>query len=298
MCYAVLLDASGDSESKLGPVYDAVSPLRLSPQEEMVECATRLDLKVDDLMPLISRHFDWFAKLDSSVLIINRQSTIWPKKLEKSPYCPRFLFLWGDPTLLLKPMVSVVGTRKPSLEGKHLAVETVDALGKAGYGVMSGLALGIDGVAHKEALRSGVSTIAVLGTPLTESYPAVHEDLQKLISEKGLLVSRFFPSMPTQKWYFLLRNRLMSSLSEATLVVEDRDGGGAVSQAEYALGEGRKVVVYESVMENSAILWPRKLASKGKVLVAKKPSSLGSLLRAGRSAKPKKVVETGQLSLF
>ena len=263
--YTVLTEAKDGSETAVLPVFNEVAGMHLKPEEEFVECATRLSLSLKEMEPLIDNQYASFAKLDPAVRF-------------GTAYCPRFLYLRGDISLLSRPMVSVIGTRKPDLSGKKLCVETVEALGSKGLVIASGLALGIDGVAHMTALKMGFPTVCVIGTPINQYYPAEHQRLQDEIAAKGLVVSRFAPSLPTQKWYFLVRNRLMSSLSIASVIVEEKDGGGAISQAEYSLEQGHRVCFYQSTLDNSAILWPRKLSERDHVLVARTPVSLAKAL--------------------
>lgn len=276
--YTVLAEAKDGSETAVLPVFNEVAGMHLKPEEEFVECATRLSLSLKEMEPLIDNQYASFAKLDPAVRVISWEDPEWPSQTFGTAYCPRFLYLRGDISLLSRPMVSVIGTRKPDLSGKKLCVETVEALGSKGLVIASGLALGIDGVAHMTALKMGFPTVCVIGTPINQYYPAEHQRLQDEIAAKGLVVSRFAPSLPTQKWYFLVRNRLMSSLSIASVIVEEKDGGGAVSQAEYSLEQGRRVCFYQSTLDNSAILWPRKLSEWNHVLVARTPVSLAKAL--------------------
>ena len=242
-----------------------------------------------------------FEQMDDSVVVLDRSSPHWPKQIDSFAYRPMFLYVQGNLGLLKEPSVSVIGTRSPSLEGKELALQTSRALGKAGYVVASGLALGIDGVAHKAALAMGNPTIAVIGTPLCSVYPPEHELLQQQIAQCGAVVSRFAPSTKTQKWHFLLRNRLMSALSLASVVVEDRDGGGAVRQATFALEQKRYIFIYQGSVDNHSILWPRQFANKSRVFVIHKSGDIPRVLaqamkRKASVGKPKDAFV--QLQLF
>ena len=194
-----------------------------------------------------------FDSLPSDVRILKEGDLQWPVDVSDVP----FLYLRGDAGLLATDGVSIVGTRHPSDRGMELAKQAATQLGNYGYTIVSGLALGIDGVAHIRALADEKPTIAVIGTPIDVCYPPQHEKLQALISQSGLVVSRFSPCVPTQKYYFMQRNLLMSQISRASLVVESDDGGGGVSQAKYAEKQGKKVIIYREVYENRTYLWPR-----------------------------------------
>lgn len=302
--FETLIACSGHSESTVEPLFESLSeripladPLSLHPNA-YAEVIGRAAAEVMDTYLRVKARF---LRLDDSDVVLKRSDDLYPVQAAGIPGSPRFLYLRGNIGLLDRRCVCVVGTRNPSDEGKRYARESARSLGDKGTVVISGLALGIDGVAHLTALASGFPTIAVIGTPLIESYPAEHRRLQQIIGERGLLVSRFAPSAQTQKWFFLLRNRLMSSLSEASVVVEDRDGGGAVKQAQYALKQGRRVVLFRHVWENRSLLWPRRLALKPGVLVVNRPEHIHARLfpGSGRSEPiPAETAGAKQFSLF
>ncbi|MGB4407319.1 MAG: DNA-processing protein DprA [Sphaerochaeta sp.] len=242
-----------------------------------------------------------FEAMPSTVQVLTWEHPLWPKQVDSFAYCPRFLYVQGNASLLSQPSISVIGTRSPSLEGKRSAAQSAYAIGKRSYVVASGLALGIDGVAHKTALDNGFPTIAVLGTPLTSCYPPEHAQLQGEIAKRGALVSRFAPSSSTQKWFFLLRNRLMSALSLASVVVEDRDGGGAVRQAAFALEQKKYLFLYQSSLDNHSFLWPKEFANRPRVFVVKQASDIPRVLEKAvkRCEQVGKVVQKSvQLDLF
>lgn len=195
-----------------------------------------------------------FEHLDDRTKIIDQTSPLWPDDVTGVP----FLYLQGDVNLLLEKGISVVGTRNPSNRGMALAREVVDSLGESGFTIVSGMAMGIDGVAHIEALAKDFKTIGVIGTSVCESYPPKHERLQSLIAEHGLLVSQFAPSRRVQQYFFMQRNLLMSQISMGSFVIESKDGGGGVKQAQYSEKQGKKVFILREVYDNRTYLWPRK----------------------------------------
>ena len=195
-----------------------------------------------------------FEHLDDRTKIIDQTSPLWPDDVTGVP----FLYLQGDVNLLKEKGISVVGTRNPSNRGMALAREVVDSLGESGFTIVSGLAMGIDGVAHIEALAKDFKTIGVIGTSVCESYPPKHERLQSLIAEHGLLVSQFAPSRRVQQYFFMQRNLLMSQISMGSFVIESKDGGGGVKQAQYSEKQGKKVFILREVYDNRTYLWPRR----------------------------------------
>ena len=195
-----------------------------------------------------------FEHLDDKTRIIDQTSPLWPDDVSGIP----FLYLKGDLNLLQSRGISVVGTRNPSNRGMTLAREVVDSLGENGFTIVSGLAMGIDGVAHIEALAKDLKTIGVIGTSVCESYPPKHERLQALVAEHGLLVSQFAPSRKVQQYFFMQRNLLMSQISMGSFVIESKDGGGGVKQAQYSEKQGKKVFILRETYDNRTYLWPRK----------------------------------------
>ena len=232
--------------------------------------------------------------------IVDSKSPFWPKDVTGIKY----LYLLGNKELLNTTGISVVGTRSPSNQGKKLTQEVVNSLGESGFTIVSGLALGVDGIAHIAALAGNFSTIGVIGTSVCEAYPKEHVKLQALIAKHGLVVSQFAPSRAVQRYFFMQRNQLMSQISKASFVIEDRDGGGAVQQAQYSQKQGKKIFVLKEVYENRTFLWPRKFeeavvvpSSSGAGKTVKK--ALNSTSQTGKPAKPAKKQESEvQLELF
>lgn len=302
--YETLLKAANGSETKAASVFEQAAASSLLHENLILhtqDYASLLGVEASVISDAYYRVRPFFDAMDSSVSVLGWESPLWPKQVDSFAFRPRFLYVQGKVSLLNQSAVSVIGTRSPSLEGKQLSLLTAQALGKAAYVVASGLALGIDGVAHKAALASGYPTIAVIGTPLGSSYPPEHKDLQREIAQSGLVVSRFSPATVTQKWHFLLRNRLMSALSEASVVVEDRDGGGAVRQAAFALEQKKYLFIYQSSVDNRSVLWPRQFANQSRVFVIKKSQDLPRLLNQAKKTrdavgKPKE--KPRQLDLF
>jgi DNA protecting protein DprA len=159
----------------------------------------------------------------------------------------------------------VVGTRAPSPEGIKRTIKLVSALVKDGYTIMSGLAKGIDTVAHTTAIEQNGNTIAVIGTPINECYPMENKKLQDKIAKEHLLISQV-PFLKYQKqdfrqnrYFFPERNKLMSALSKATIIVEAGETSGTLIQAKAAFKQGRHVFILDSCFKNPALSWLAKL---------------------------------------
>jgi DNA processing protein len=138
-------------------------------------------------------------------------------------------------------VVAVVGTRTPTLDGLRTARMVSGALARAGAVVVSGLAKGIDQAAHRGALDAGGRTIAVLGTGLGVDYPSGSAALRVAIAGQGALLTEFAPGEAPRPWHFLARNRIISGLAAATIVVEGGPTSGALQTARLAAGQGRDV---------------------------------------------------------
>jgi DNA processing protein len=158
---------------------------------------------------------------------------------------PPVLWLRGDAdaALLSRPSVAIVGARACSSYGRAVARSLGRELAGAGLVVVSGMARGIDGEAHRGALDAGGVTVAVLGCGIDRDYPAAHRDLAGRIVERGLIVSEYEPGVEPAPWRFPARNRIIAGLCAATLVVEARERSGALITADFALEDGREVMV-------------------------------------------------------
>jgi DNA processing protein len=156
---------------------------------------------------------------------------------------PEQLYLRGaaEPELLSRPAVAVVGARACSPYGSQVARMVGRDLAAVGVVVVSGLARGVDGEAHRGALEAGGHTVAVLGCGIDRDYPAAHASLARAIAERSLLVSEYEPGVEPLPFRFPARNRIVAGLCAATIVVEARERSGALITADFALEEGREV---------------------------------------------------------
>lgn len=172
-----------------------------------------------------------------------RSDPAFPPLLRAIHDPPPGLFLRGEAEegLLARPAVAVVGARACSAYGRQVARMLGRELAAAGLVVVSGLARGVDGEAHRGALEAGGSTVAVLGCGIDRDYPAAHRALAAEIAATGLVVSEYAPGVVPAPWRFPARNRIVAGLCAATVVVEARERSGALITADLALEEGREV---------------------------------------------------------
>lgn len=158
----------------------------------------------------------------------------YPQRLKQYATSPLILYVRGDCSLESKHMVAIVGTRSPSDYGTHVCEKIVRDLAKWDVTVISGLAYGIDAVAHRSALDCCLSTIGVLGSGLDKIYPSLHTGMAEKIIEKGALISEFPPGTKPDRENFPRRNRIIASLCDVLIVVESGIKGGSIISAEYA----------------------------------------------------------------
>jgi DNA processing protein len=176
---------------------------------------------------------------------------------------PARLFVAGDISLLrASPRVSVVGARRASARGLSTALSLSAWLVERGVIIVSGLAEGVDTIAHQTAIDAG-RTIAVLGTALSDVFPAKNRALQQRVMREHLAVSQFALGMPSRPANFPMRNRTMALLSDATIIVEAGEKSGSLHQGWEALRLGRPLFVMRSQLEDPALTWPRELERYG-----------------------------------
>ncbi len=174
------------------------------------------------------------------VAVIVRGDGAYPVSLGELPDAPPVLFVRG--ALPDRATVAVVGTRRCTAYGRQLAFEYGAAIAEAGWCVVSGLARGIDGQAHRGVVAAGGVGVAVLGSGIDVMYPAEHRGLAgDLVADGGAIVSEYPPGTPPEGWRFPPRNRIISGLAQAVVVVEAGVTGGALITAGYALAHGRPV---------------------------------------------------------
>jgi DNA processing protein len=190
----------------------------------------------------------------SRIESIARRSDSFPPLLAAIHDPPPRLFLRGEaePDLLARPAVALVGARACSSYGRSVARSLGRDLAAAGLVVVSGLARGVDGEAHRGALDGGGETVAVLGCGIDRDYPAAHAELARRICEAGgLVLSEYEHGVEPAPWRFPARNRIIAGLCHATVVVEARERSGALITADFALEEGREVLAVPGEITSS-----------------------------------------------
>ena len=174
---------------------------------------------------------------------VGRSEPSYPRLVRELHDPPPGLFLRGavEASTLERPSVTIVGARACSTYGAQVARLLGRELAAAGLVIVSGLARGVDGEAHRGALEAGGTTVAVLGCGIDRDYPAAHAELARRICERGLVVSEYAPGVEPAPWRFPARNRIVAGLASATVIVEARERSGALITADFSLEAGREV---------------------------------------------------------
>lgn len=178
--------------------------------------------------------------------------------------------LWCNGTLpeQRQPAVAIVGTRKPTTYGKEVTARLAGELAAQGVVIISGLALGIDGIAHEAALEAGGITIAVLPTSLEQIYPYIHRSLAKRIVERGgALLSEYNPGDQVYKSNFLARNRIVSALADGLLITEAAQHSGTTTTAAFALEQGKPVMAIPGNITSPLSVGCNQLLQRGARLI-------------------------------
>ena len=207
----------------------------------------------------------WLEQTNNSALTLF--DDIYPAQLKEIADPPPVLFVRGNPALLSRPQIAIVGSRNPSTLGKETAFAFAKTLCQYGFVITSGLALGIDAASHQGALSAHGHTIAVAGTGLDRVYPAKHKDLATEIVNTGAMVSEFPPGTTAKANHFPRRNRIISGLCQGLLVVEAAKQSGSLITARMALEQNREVFAIPGSIHNPLARGCNALIREGAKLV-------------------------------
>ena len=174
-----------------------------------------------------------------SVKLVPRTASDYPERLRELPDSPHLLYYRGTIDKNDAAAVAIVGSRRCTAYGQRIATRLAAGLARAGHTVVSGLALGIDGAAHRGALEGGGRTLAVLAGGLSAIYPPEHVDLAEQVAANGALITETPMNMEPQRGMFHARNRLISGLAQAVVIIEANDRSGALITARHAGEQGR-----------------------------------------------------------
>jgi DNA processing protein len=207
----------------------------------------------------------WHRTLDLGVGVTRRGSPRYPAVLAADVEPPAVLFHQGDPGLLDGPRVAIVGTRRCSATGHGVAFELGRDLAAAGVSIVSGLAAGIDGAAHRGALAAGgAPPVGVVGCGHDVVYPAHQHELWRAVADVGLLLSEAPPGARPERWRFPARNRIIAALADLVVVVESHARGGSLHTVDEADRRARDVFAVPGSVRNPAAAGTNALLAEGR----------------------------------
>lgn len=227
------------------------------------EVADGIQKAMDD--PHIVLTLEWLGHTGNHLITLG--DPYYPQRLLDTDQPPPVLYAKGNLQILKRPGLAIVGSRHATPQGESTAENFAESLCRAGFAVVSGLALGIDGAAHRGALRADGGTIAVVGTGLDIVYPARHKALAHQIAQHGLLLSEYPLGTPSLTHNFPRRNRIISGLSEGCLVVEANIDSGSLITARFATEQGREVFAIPGSIHSPVAKGCHALIKQGAKLV-------------------------------
>ena len=227
-----LLDYFGDAKTAwLAPGFDLVSA-GLGPKLAERVVQARKGVNLDEYMAQVAKN---------NIHVLTWDDADYPVHLKEIDQPPPVLYVRGELSAEDAWSVGIVGTRSVTAYGRQVAEELATVLAQNGVTVVSGLARGVDAIAHQAALKAGGRTLAVLGSGVDRIYPPEHRQLAEKLSLQGAIISDYAPGTPPDSSNFPPRNRIISGLSMAVVVVEAGDISGALITAEFAVDQGRDV---------------------------------------------------------
>lgn len=204
--------------------------------------------------------------------ILSRKDSEWPVTLnELGAASPERLFASGQPLDPDRMMIAIVGSRRPTAVGMEMAELFGRELARAGFTIVSGLATGIDAIAHKAALAAGGTTVAVVGCGLDVSYPHRNLSIRRLIDQRGTVLSEHPAGTPPRPHHFPERNRIVAGLSSAVLVVEGSERSGALITARLGLDFDRQVFAIPGSPWNAMSAAPNMLIRTSRAALVTEP---------------------------
>lgn len=250
-----LLDAfGGDLQAAWTAPYEQLRQTGLSARlvESILKVRSELDLERI-----------WKRTIVAGIQVMTWQDESYPRLLREIYQPPPVIYLRGEILPEDETAVAVVGTRRITAYGRQVTEELASALARHQVTVVSGLARGTDATAHQAALRAGGRTIAVLGSGVDRIYPPEHRRLAEEITESGAIISDYPPGTPPESANFPPRNRIISGLSLATVVVEAGETSGALITASFALEQGREVLAVPGLITAPSSKGTNRLINSG-----------------------------------
>jgi len=241
---------------------------------------------------------------EQNIMFVTKEEAMYPKKLKKIPDAPYGIYVKGHLPEENRRTVAIIGARNCSEYGRYLAREYGKALARQGIQVISGMARGIDGISQKGAVEEGGNTFAVLGSGVDVCYPESNRELYESIKQTGGILSEYQPGMIPLPRNFPPRNRIISGLSDAVLVIEAREKSGTMITVDMALEQGRDVYVVPGRITDSLSHGCNRLIHQGAEIVLGIEEFVDTILQMNQMErnqpvqKERQTMETQQLDMM
>ncbi len=243
---------------------DLEAAWRAAPQDLLAAgMSKRLTANLVELRAAVSLDQIWDSIQARGIQVLTWEDEGYPRRLREVDYAPPVLYVRGELCPEDDWAVAVVGTRRVTAYGRQVTEQLAQALASNGVTVVSGLARGVDGIAHRAALEAGGRTLAVLGCGVDRVYPPEHRQLAEAIGQSGALLSDYPMGTPPEARNFPPRNRIIAGLTLATVVVEAGERSGALITAEFAAEQGREVFAVPGSILAPQSRGPNRLIQQG-----------------------------------
>lgn len=207
----------------------------------------------------------YVKRIKKQCQVISFFDDVYPEQLRQIYRPPLVLFAQGDVNLLQQKIVTIVGSRMATSYSRSVLTKLVPHLVKKGWVIASGLAKGVDVMAHKAALTSEGKTIAVVGNGLNHFYPLSNYHVQEQIIRRGLILSEYLPDTPPRPFRFPQRNRILAGIAQKVVVTEAQEKSGSLITANLALQENRDIYAVPGPIDNKLFAGPNKLIAAGAI---------------------------------
>lgn len=207
----------------------------------------------------------YVKRIKKQCQVISFFDDVYPEQLRQIYRPPLVLFAQGDVNLLQQKIVTIVGSRMATSYSRSVLTKLVPHLVKKGWVIASGLAKGVDVMAHKAALTSEGKTIAVVGNGLNHFYPLSNYHVQEQIIRRGLILSEYLPDTPPRPFRFPQRNRILAGIAQKVVVTEAQEKSGSLITANLALQENRDIYAVPGPIDNKLSAGPNKLIAAGAI---------------------------------
>lgn len=258
-----------------------------------------INISQADIFSAYNRVSHAFEQYNFKYTILTQNSPYFPKSLNTSEFPACFLYLVGDVSLLEKKKIGLWGMHMPSLQGKSDTIKLVDEVNEGGACLVTTFDQGLSTYSLLVAEKLDLKPIVVLQTPLHQCQPQTDKALvERIANNGGLLVSRFSPIRKTEKWYSVLRNRLLTELIDILMLVEEKDGGPGWNIAQIVKDSGKEVLLTNMFADNPIYQYAQRFSKLDNVIIYHRNGDLLRKLKDRKKTAAKQSDTYEQLSLF